>query len=75
MNPVSPSDDITDLLRQRSMLMILVGACSTAETAFQAADNDVDRQLLTDLSTMIERSKGEIDKLTERIELVSARDS
>ena len=57
------------------MLMILVGACSTAETAFQAADNDVDRQLLTDLSTMIERSKGEIDKHTERIELVSARDS
>ena len=48
--------------------MILVGACSTAETAFQAADNVVDTQLLTDLSTMIERSRGEIDKLTELIE-------
>lgn len=72
---MTPGDEITDLLRQRSMLMILVGACSTAETAFQAAGNVVDRQLLTDLSTMIGRSKGEIDKLTERIELVSARDS
>jgi hypothetical protein len=49
------------------MLMILVGACSTAVTAFQAADNEVDEKLLADLSRMIERSQGEIDKLTERI--------
>jgi hypothetical protein len=71
---MSPDDTTTGLLRQRSMLMILVGACSTAETAFQAADNVVDRQLLADLSNMIERSRGEIEKLTERIEQGSTQD-
>ena len=58
---------MTDLLQQRSMLMILIGACETARTAFQAADNVVDRQLLEDLAAMIDRSEQELEKLNQRI--------
>lgn len=49
------------------MLIILIAACSTARTAFEAADNLIDRQLLEDLVTMIERSEQELEKLNKRI--------
>ena len=42
------SDTETNLLKQRSMLVILIAACSTARTAFEAADNAVDGDLLQD---------------------------
>ncbi|HWH06113.1 MAG TPA: hypothetical protein VNT23_06725 [Gaiellaceae bacterium] len=56
-----------ELVKQRSMLMILIAACTNAHTAFQAADNVVDRQLLEDLTAMIARSEQELAKLNERI--------
>ena len=56
-----------DLLQQRSMLMILIAACSTARTAFEAADNSIDTQLLEDLGKMIGRSEQELEKLDARI--------
>ena len=49
------------------MLIILIAACSTARTAFEAADNSIDRQLLEDLVTMIERSEQEFEKVNKRI--------
>ena len=58
---------MTDLVQQRSMLMILIASCRTARTAFEAADNVIDTQLLEDLVTMIERSEQELDKLNQRI--------
>jgi hypothetical protein len=58
---------MTDLVKQRSMLIILIAACSTARTAFEAADNVVDRQLLEDLGKMIDRSEQELEKLNEQI--------
>ena len=58
---------MTDLVQQRSMLVILNAACQTARTAFEAADNVVDEQLLEDLVTMIERSEQELEKLNQRI--------
>lgn len=58
---------MTDLLQQRSMLLILIAACSTARTAFEAANNVVDKQLLDDLVAMIDRSERELEKLNERI--------
>ena len=61
-------DEQNDLRKQRSMLMILIGACTTARTAFEAADNVVDRQLLLDLVSMIERSERELEKLNGLIE-------
>lgn len=45
------------------MLVILIAACTSARTAFEAADNVIDAQLLEDLSRMIERSSSELEKL------------
>ena len=59
---------ISQLVKQRSMLVILIAACTTARTAFEAADNAVDTQLLVDLSNMIERSEAELDRLSGKIE-------
>lgn len=59
---------ISELVKQRSMLVILIAACTTARTAFEAADNAVDTQLLLDLAKMIERSEAELEKLSGKIE-------
>ena len=62
------TNSVAELVRQRSMLVILIAACDTAKTAFQAADNPVDVALLADLSRMIERSEAELEKLTAQID-------
>jgi hypothetical protein len=49
------------------MLVILLAACKAACTAFEAADNAIDVELRADLTRMIERSEGELEKLTTRI--------
>jgi hypothetical protein len=53
--------------QQLAMLRILYGACVTALEAFRAADNPVDELLVTDLEAMVERTKGEIDRLTTHL--------
>jgi hypothetical protein len=58
---------VTDLVKQRSMLVILISACTTARTAFEAADNAIDAELRADLSKMIERSEAELEKLSRKI--------
>ena len=58
---------IAELVKQRSMLVILIAACTTARTAFEAADNAIDSQLVADLSKMIERSETELEKLADKI--------
>jgi hypothetical protein len=50
-----------------AMLRILYGSCVTALEAFRAADNPVDEQLVTDLETMVERTKGEIERMTAHL--------
>jgi len=62
-----PDHSIAELVKQRSMLVILIAACTTARTAFEAADNAIDAQLVVDLSRMIERSEAELEKLTDKI--------
>jgi hypothetical protein len=54
---------VPELVQQRSMLVILIAACSTARTAFEAADNVIDARLCADLDRMIRRSESELDKL------------
>ena len=54
----------TDTHQHLAMLRILYGACATALDAFRAADNPVDDKLVADLETMVERTKGEIERLT-----------
>jgi hypothetical protein len=49
------------------MLVILIAACTTARTAFEAADNAIDDELRVDLSKMIERSEAELAKVSQKI--------
>ena len=72
--PIVSSEElsIAELEQQLSMLMILLAACQTAQTAFRAAANELDDQLLADLSTMIMRSERELKRLKERIEAARA---
>jgi hypothetical protein len=58
---------LAELVQQRSMLIILIAACTSARTAFEAADNVIDENLRSDLAKMIERSEAELAKLTRRI--------
>lgn len=53
--------------QQLSMLRILYGACAAALDAFRAADNPVDEQLMADLEVMVERTKGEIERLATHL--------
>ena len=53
--------------QELAMLRILYGACSAALDAFRAADNPVDEQLVADLETMVERTTGEIERLSARL--------
>jgi hypothetical protein len=60
-------NDAADLLQQRSMLIILIAACTAARTAFEAADNVIDTDLRAELSKMIERSETELERLNKKI--------
>jgi hypothetical protein len=46
------------------MLRILNGTCAAALDAFHAADNPVDEQLVDDLEQMVQRTRGEIERLS-----------
>ena len=59
---------MTDLVQQRSMLVILLAACTAAQTAFEAADNAIDAELREDLTTMIDRTEAELVKLNRLID-------
>ena len=59
---------IAELVQQRSMLVILISACTTARTAFEAADNAIDEELRADLEKMIARSEAELAKLSKQID-------
>jgi hypothetical protein len=52
-----------DFQQQVSMLRILHAACTTALDAFHAADNPIDTQLVADLEDMVERTRGELERL------------
>ena len=54
-----------------AMLRILYGACATALDAFRAANNAVDAQLVRDLEAMVERTQGEIERLSAHISQAS----
>lgn len=57
----------TDTHKHLAMLRILYGACSAALDAFRAADNPVDEQLVSDLEAMVERTQGEIERLSAHL--------
>jgi hypothetical protein len=53
--------------KQLAMLRILYGACAAARDAFRAADNPVDEELVADLEAVVERTKGEIERLSAHL--------
>jgi hypothetical protein len=63
---------VTDLVQQRSMLVILLAACTAAQTAFEAADNAIDTELRDDLDKMIVRTEAELAKLNRLIDDAAA---
>jgi hypothetical protein len=63
---------MTDLVQQRSMLVILLAACTAAQTAFEAADNAIDTELRDDLDKMIARTEAELVKLNRLIDDAAA---
>jgi hypothetical protein len=63
---------VTDLVQQRSMLVILLAACTAAQTVFQAADNAIDTELRVDLDKMIARTETELVKLNRLIDDAAA---
>jgi hypothetical protein len=57
-----------DTPQHLAMLRILYGACSAALDAFRAADNPVDRQLVADLESVMDRTEDEIGRLTSLLQ-------
>jgi hypothetical protein len=49
------------------MLILLLAASEQALETFQAADNPLDREFVTDLERIIERSRRELDAFASRI--------
>ncbi len=47
--------------------MLLLATCKQTQTALGAAANVLDTSLLHDLDAMIERTEGELEALTEKI--------
>jgi hypothetical protein len=50
--------------RLLAMLRILYGACAAALDAFHVADSPIGEQLVADLEKMVERTRGEIERLS-----------
>jgi len=50
------------------MLILLLATCKQSEIALEAAANALDTDLTRDLGAMIERTEGELAKLTDRIQ-------
>jgi hypothetical protein len=61
-------DDLANLIKARSMLMILLAACQQTVLALDAAANVLDTDLTRDLAAMITRTEDELAALTGKIE-------
>ena len=49
--------------KEMAMLVILLATCETSLQAFRAADSLIDKQLVADLETMVDRTRKEIEAL------------
>jgi hypothetical protein len=65
-------DDRAELVRARSMLVLLLATCNQTLLALEAAGNVLDTDLTELLTTMIDRSEQELVSLKTRIEAASA---
>jgi Ran GTPase-activating protein (RanGAP) involved in mRNA processing and transport len=58
---------VAELVTQRSMLTIVIAACTSARAVFDKADDAIDPQFREELDRMIERSTSELEKLNAAI--------
>jgi hypothetical protein len=64
--------NLVELKKARSMLILLLATCEQTLLALEAAGNELDTDLTSDLSAMIERSEAELARLKVKIETASA---
>jgi hypothetical protein len=62
---VGPS--VAELVTQRSMLTIVIAACTSAREEFEKAADVIDPLFREDLDRVIERSMSELEKLNAAI--------
>jgi hypothetical protein len=60
-------EDRSTLTQARSMLILLLATCKQTQTALEAAANELDTDLTTDLGAMIERTERELVALNGKI--------
>jgi hypothetical protein len=60
-------DERATLTQARSMLILLLATCKQTQLALEAAANELDTDLTTELVTMTERTEHELVVLTEKI--------
>jgi hypothetical protein len=65
-------DDLAALTNARSMLILLLATCSQTLLTLEATANVLDTDLTHDLTVMIERSEGELETLTDKINAADA---
>jgi uncharacterized paraquat-inducible protein A len=63
---------LVELRKARSMLILLLATCEQTLVALEAAGNELDTDLTSDLSAMVERSEAELARLKVKIETASA---
>ena len=54
---------MADETKAVAMLTLLLATCEQTLSTLQAADNPVDRPLVSDLEQMVERTRAELEKL------------
>jgi hypothetical protein len=52
--------------QKRTTLTILLAACETTLRAFQAADSELDRELVADLERVIERTRRQLEEFRKK---------
>jgi hypothetical protein len=64
---IAAMEDRATLTQARSMLILLLATCKQTQTALEAASNQLDTDLTTDLGAMIERTERELVALNGKI--------
>lgn len=61
------AENLAELKKARSLLLILTATCRETLLALEAAANELDIDMTEDLTAMIERSQAELEALNAKI--------
>jgi hypothetical protein len=65
------AEDLGALRKARSMLLLLLATCQQTALALEAAANELDDDLTSDLAALIERTERELKALSSKISAAS----